>query len=156
MAREKFIHYGHIYTLHIWWARRPLAAMRAAILALLLRAPDTDKERKKLEDLIEIIVDWDQVKDGNSQKVLEAAAIEPAISVFGRCSKIYRLDGSEVGVDALLDLVQAMVSKYALNRILNGGAAASAVSIRGPATTSSSVGPTVGKRLPSTTLCAWP
>jgi len=51
------------------------------------------------------------------------SAIGPAVSVFGRYSKVYRLDGSEVGVDALLDLVQAMVSEYALDRILNSGAA---------------------------------
>jgi len=51
------------------------------------------------------------------------SAIGPAVSVFGRYRKVYRLDGSEVGVDALLDLVQAMVSEYALDRILNGGSA---------------------------------
>jgi putative DNA methylase len=28
-AREKSIRHGHISTLHIWWARRPLAAVRA-------------------------------------------------------------------------------------------------------------------------------
>ena len=50
------------------------------------------------------------------------SAIGPAVSVFGRYTKVYRLDGSEVGVDALLDLVQQMVSEYALDRILNGGA----------------------------------
>ena len=48
------------------------------------------------------------------------SAIGPAVSVFGRYSIVYRLDGSEVGVDALLDLVQAMVSEYALDRIING------------------------------------
>jgi adenine-specific DNA methylase len=51
------------------------------------------------------------------------SAIGPAVSVFGRYSKVYRLDGSEVGVDTLLDLVQQMVSEYALDRILNSGAA---------------------------------
>lgn len=38
-AREKSIRHGHISTLHIWWARRPLAAMRAAIFAALVPAP---------------------------------------------------------------------------------------------------------------------
>jgi putative DNA methylase len=51
------------------------------------------------------------------------SAIGPAVSVFGRYSHVYRLDGSQVGVDALLDLVQEMVSEYALDRILNGGGA---------------------------------
>ena len=38
--REKSIRHGHISTLHIWWARRPLAACRAAVFASLI--PDAD------------------------------------------------------------------------------------------------------------------
>ncbi|MFQ5614546.1 MAG: DUF1156 domain-containing protein, partial [Anaerolineae bacterium] len=71
-AREKSIRHGHISTLHIWWARRPLAAMRAAIFAALVPAPDSDEERQRLEDLIATIVDWDQVKNGNSAAILKA------------------------------------------------------------------------------------
>jgi len=71
-AREKSIRHGHISTLHIWWARRPLAAMRAAIFASLIPAPDTDAERERLENLIATIVDWDQVKHGNSEAILKA------------------------------------------------------------------------------------
>src|SRR6266508_5995145 len=37
--REKSIRHGHISTLHIWWARRPLAACRAVVLASLLPDP---------------------------------------------------------------------------------------------------------------------
>ena len=37
-AREKSIRHGHISTLHIWWARRPLAACRAAVFASLILA----------------------------------------------------------------------------------------------------------------------
>ena len=71
-AREKSIRHGHISTLHIWWARRPLAAMRAAIFASLVPAPKDEEERKYLHDLIADIVDWDSVKNGNSKRVLEA------------------------------------------------------------------------------------
>ncbi len=75
-AREKSIRHGHISTLHIWWARRPLAAMRAAIFASLMPAPESDAERKRLENLIATIVDWDQVKAasavGNSPAIEEA------------------------------------------------------------------------------------
>lgn len=71
-AREKSIRHGHISTLHIWWARRLLAAMRAAIFAALVPAPADEAERKRLESLIETIVDWDQVKDGNSEAIEEA------------------------------------------------------------------------------------
>ncbi len=38
-AREKNIRHGHISTLHIWWARRPLAASRATAYAALIPAP---------------------------------------------------------------------------------------------------------------------
>ncbi len=70
-ARERSVRPGHISALHIWWARRPLAAMRAAIFAWLVPAPDpstglragTDEERERLEELIATIMDWDQVKD---------------------------------------------------------------------------------------------
>jgi adenine-specific DNA methylase len=51
------------------------------------------------------------------------SAIGPAVSVFGRYTQVTRLDGSEVDVGDLLDLVQSMVSEYALDRILNGDAA---------------------------------
>ena len=71
-AREKSIRHGHISTLHIWWARRPLAAMRAAIFASLIPAPKDEEERLYLHDLITDIVDWDAVKKGNNARVLEA------------------------------------------------------------------------------------
>ena len=38
-VREKSIRHGHPSTLHLWWARRPLAACRAMLLALLLPDP---------------------------------------------------------------------------------------------------------------------
>ncbi|MGD9972705.1 MAG: DUF1156 domain-containing protein [Desulfatirhabdiaceae bacterium] len=47
-VHEKNVRHGHISTLHIWPARRPLAACRAALLATLLPDPGTPEERKKL------------------------------------------------------------------------------------------------------------
>src|SRR6516165_8816810 len=41
-AQEKSIRHGHPSTLHLWWARRPLAACRAILLALLLPDPCDD------------------------------------------------------------------------------------------------------------------
>ena len=38
-AREKSIRHGHPSTLHLWWARRPLASSRAVLLALLWPDP---------------------------------------------------------------------------------------------------------------------
>ncbi len=65
-AREKSIRHGHISTLHIWWARRPLAASRAAVFATLV--PDTEENYQ----LVKKIVPWEAVKEGNSRDVLEA------------------------------------------------------------------------------------
>ena len=47
-VHEKNVRHGHISTLHIWPARRPLAASRATLLATLLRDPGTEEERGKL------------------------------------------------------------------------------------------------------------
>ncbi|MBC7077852.1 MAG: DUF1156 domain-containing protein, partial [Synergistales bacterium] len=47
-AREKNIRHGHISTLHIWWARRPLAASRATTYAALVPPPVNEKEGKRL------------------------------------------------------------------------------------------------------------
>ncbi|WP_147371357.1 DUF1156 domain-containing protein, partial [Meiothermus hypogaeus] len=65
-AKEKSIRHGHISTLHIWWARRPLAASRAAVFATLV--PDTDANY----ELVKQIVPWEAVKDGNNAAILEA------------------------------------------------------------------------------------
>ncbi len=45
-VHEKNVRHGHISTLHIWPARRPLAACRAALIATLLPDPDNAEERK--------------------------------------------------------------------------------------------------------------
>ena len=42
-AREKSIRHGHPSTLHLWWARRPLAAARAVIWASLVDDPSGDE-----------------------------------------------------------------------------------------------------------------
>jgi len=47
-VHEKNVRHGHISTLHIWPARRPLAACRAALIATLLPDPGNAEERKKL------------------------------------------------------------------------------------------------------------
>src|SRR5579875_1153564 len=47
-VHEKNVRHGHISTLHIWPARRPLAASRAALIATLLPDPGTSGERKAL------------------------------------------------------------------------------------------------------------
>src|SRR4029453_2268739 len=73
-AREKSIRHGHPSTLHLWWARRPLAAARAVLFAQfvydLSARPDkfpTEElqraERDRLHALIERLVVWENVRD---------------------------------------------------------------------------------------------
>jgi len=70
--REKNIRHGHISTLHIWWARRPLAASRATALAALLPDPGTEEGRRKLTELIIRIAPWEAVRNGDSPAIEEA------------------------------------------------------------------------------------
>lgn len=87
-AREKSIRHGHPSTLHMWWARRPLAACRAVIFASLVDDPSSydDElteteiitERARLHKLIERLVVW---KNCNDEKLLEEARYEIARSV---------------------------------------------------------------------------
>ncbi len=51
-VHEKNVRHGHISTLHVWPARRPLAACRAALIATLLPAPESEEERRALVEKI--------------------------------------------------------------------------------------------------------
>lgn len=66
-VREKNIRHGHISTLHIWWARRPLAASRATALAALL--PDDPARREELLALVRDISPWEVVSNVGSQAI---------------------------------------------------------------------------------------
>src|SRR5438046_3181641 len=61
--REKNIRHGHISTLHIWWARRPLAACRAFIYASLVDDLQTDREREELLKEVADLASWDAVRN---------------------------------------------------------------------------------------------
>lgn len=58
-AREKNIRHGHISTLHIWWARRPLASSRATAYASLIPAPENDVEWDKKRQFIINLSKWE-------------------------------------------------------------------------------------------------
>ena len=75
-AREKSIRHGHPSTLHLWWARRPLAACRAVIFASMVddpidcteEFPDEEtqrRERDRLHELIKRLVVWENSNDAN-------------------------------------------------------------------------------------------
>ena len=83
-AREKSIRHGHPSTLHLWWARRPLAAARAVIFAQMVDDPsacpeefpteaDQKQERERLFRLIEKLVLWENT---TNEELLEQARAE--------------------------------------------------------------------------------
>ena len=65
-AREKSIRHGHLSTLHIWWARRPLVACRAAIFASLVPQPDDPAAAAKMQTFIAELANWDNSIDSES------------------------------------------------------------------------------------------
>jgi adenine-specific DNA methylase len=72
-SKEKNIRHGHISTLHIWWARRPLAASRATVYAALTPAPKDAEEWQKKRDFIIQMCQWE---NSNNQNLLERARRE--------------------------------------------------------------------------------
>ena len=83
-AREKSIRHGHPSTLHLWWARRPLAAARAVIFAQMVDDPSAhpdifktekaqEKERQRLFRIIEDLVKWENT---TNETVLQQARDE--------------------------------------------------------------------------------
>ena len=58
-AKEKNVRHGHISTLHIWWARRPLASSRATNYAALIPAPDSMNEWNKKRQFIINFSKWE-------------------------------------------------------------------------------------------------
>ncbi len=83
-AREKSIRHGHPSTLHLWWARRPLAAARAVIFAQMVDDPSAhpdlfptakaqEKERLRLFKIIEDLVLWENT---TNETVLQQARDE--------------------------------------------------------------------------------
>lgn len=103
-AREKSIRHGHPSTLHLWWARRPLAAARAVIFAQMVDDPDSDPayrnadgsvdedragvKRAELFNLIEEMVKWENT---NNDRVINAARAEIA-----RCIASAKLEQGEL------------------------------------------------------------
>lgn len=87
-AREKSIRHGHPSTLHLWWARRPLAAARAVLFAQLVNDPGYETgagftrgvnkkqatlERERLFQIMRDLVKWENT---NNSTVLAAARAE--------------------------------------------------------------------------------
>ncbi|KFI25705.1 hypothetical protein CG51_14885 [Haematobacter missouriensis] len=96
-AREKSIRHGHPSTLHLWWARRPLAACRAVLFAQLVDDPSSlpdqfptpeaqEAERNRLFAIIEDLVKWES---STNEEVLERARVEIRKSCGGKLPPVY-------------------------------------------------------------------
>lgn len=96
-AREKSIRHGHPSTLHLWWARRPLAACRAILFAQLVDDPSSDPdkfpteeainiERNRLFKIIEDLVKWE---NSTNEEVLEKARAEIRNCCGGELPPVY-------------------------------------------------------------------
>lgn len=90
-AREKSIRHGHPSTLHLWWARRPLAAARAVIWSSLVDDPSSlpeqfpteeaqNAERERLFGILSELVKWE---NSNNQEILDDAKAEIMKSTGG-------------------------------------------------------------------------
>ena len=93
-AREKSIRHGHPSTLHLWWARRPLAAARAVIFAQMVDDPgsrpelfpteqEQERERQRLFELIEELVKWENT---TNEELLQRARAEIRASWRRTCA----------------------------------------------------------------------
>lgn len=113
-AREKNIRHGHPSTLHIWWARRPLASSRATAFAALIDDPgeENPEQREYLKDLIRRITPWEAVKNGNSEDIEEARRL--ILEQYGRPPRV--LDpfagGGSIPLEALRLGCETYASDY--------------------------------------------
>ena len=57
-SKEKSIRHGHPSTLHVWWARRPLASSRTTAYAALVEPPINDKQKVKEREFIINLSKW--------------------------------------------------------------------------------------------------
>jgi putative DNA methylase len=103
-AKEKSIRHGHPSTLHLWWARRPLAACRAVLFGQLVDDPSgwpeefpteeaQDKERERIFDIIREMVIWEK---SNDQDAIYNARLEIARTFARRDRYAAKADGVDV------------------------------------------------------------
>ncbi|MEP9417029.1 DUF1156 domain-containing protein [Gordonia sp. VNQ95] len=116
-AREKSIRHGHPSTLHLWWARRPLAAARAVLFAQLVDDPSSRPEefpteelqradRERLHGMIEQLVVWENVRDeklfadANAEILKSTGGTPPAVLDPFAGGGTIPLEAQRLGLDA--------------------------------------------------------
>ncbi|MCY4234707.1 MAG: DUF1156 domain-containing protein [Cyanobacteria bacterium MAG CAR2_bin_4] len=96
-VRERYIHHGHPFRLHLWWSRKPLATCRAVLFAQLVDDPSShpdkfpteeaiEAERKRLFGIIEELVKWE---NSTNEAVLKRARAEIRKSCGGKLPPVY-------------------------------------------------------------------
>jgi putative DNA methylase len=107
-AREKNIRHGHISTLHIWWARRPLASSRASIYAALTPEPKDEEERLKRAQFICTLSKWE---NSLNKALIERARGEILEANGGKPPKV--LDPFSGGGNIALEALRLGCETYA-------------------------------------------
>jgi adenine-specific DNA methylase len=108
-VREKNIRHGHISTLHIWWARRPLAASRATTYAALIPAP---KDEKELKEKLKFIAELSKWENSLNEKLIEKARKDIREFFGGKAPKV--LDCFAGGGSIPLEALRLGCETYAL------------------------------------------
>src|SRR6266851_1572533 len=81
-SREKSLRHGNISTLHIWWARKPITASRAAVYGALVPAPTDSKERAVYMERMRKLCSWDAptgVLEQARKDILKASGGQPPL-----------------------------------------------------------------------------
>ena len=133
-AKEKSMRHGHPSSLHLWWARRPLAAARAVIFSQIVDDPsshpelfptkkDVEMERARLFKIIEDMVKWENT---TNQEIIKRAIKEIRKQGLTKKSVVYDpfsggasipLEAQRLGLNALgsdLNPVAVMIGKAML------------------------------------------
>ena len=124
-AREKSVpRKGHPGTLHLWWARRPLAACRAVLFAQLVDDPSSwpdifpgeeeqDQERRRIFGVLEALVKWENTRN---EQVLAGARREIALS-HARATVATSQEDEASALAVLGDPSDVVVRRYLADRL---------------------------------------
>jgi adenine-specific DNA methylase len=108
-VREKNIRHGHISTLHIWWARRPLAASRATTYAALIPAPKNEEE---LKEKLRFVIELSKWENSLNEELIERARKDIRDFFGGRAPRV--LDCFAGGGSIPLEALRLGCETYAL------------------------------------------
>ena len=109
-AREKNIRHGHISTLHIWWARRPLASSRTTSYSAFIPYPEDEQERKRKRSFIISLSKWEAIA---KDPIIEQARKDILNANGGKVPKV--LDPFAGGGSIPLECLRLGMETYAID-----------------------------------------